>query len=215
MKAKINSPPKKFGKARTISSFALISALLSLFLTAIAYGSADGKEILSAAERVWLTSNQSRLVLAVETAYAPFVFIDSKDQPTGLAHNYLRLIESKLGVHFKQRRFSSLNEIFEKVRSGEVQIVNAVTNTPARAKFLAMTESFISVPNVIIVRKDRSGPMTELDLSGSKVSLVKSYAITEHMTNRGLHLVPDIVSDDLTALLNVSFGRSDAARWKK
>ncbi|BCB25954.1 hypothetical protein SKTS_08400 [Sulfurimicrobium lacus] len=189
----------------------IISALLSLFLAAIAYGGADGKDILSSAERVWLTNNQSRLVLAVETGYAPFVFLDDKGRPTGLAHDYLLLIESKLGVHFKQRRFSSLDEIFDKVRSGEVQIVNAVTNTPARSRFLAMTEPFISVPNVIIVRKDQSGAMTELKLAGLKVSLVKSYAVTEHMTNRGLQFVPDIVPDDLTALLNVSFGRSDAA----
>ncbi len=194
-----------------IRSYAPIFALLGMFFAAMAYGSTGGKEILGADERAWLTQNQSRLVLAVETGYAPFVFIDSKDQPTGLAHDYLRLIESKLDVRFKQRRFSSLNDIFEKVRSGEIHIVNAVTNTPERARFLAMTDSFVSVPNVIVVTKDRLGQMREKDLSGLKVSLVKSYAVTEHLANNNPGFSPNLVPDDLTALLNVSFGQSDAA----
>ena len=192
-------------------SSALVFAVLGLFLTAMVHGSTGEKEILSPEERAWLTKNQSRLVLAVETGYAPFVFIDSAGQPAGLAHDYLLLIESRLGIHFKQRRFTSLDDVFQKVRSGEVHIVNAVTNTPSRSRFLSMTDSFVSVPNVIIVRKDHSGQMPEYELSGLKVALVKNYAITEHMTNRGLEFVPDLVPDDLTALLNVSFGRSDAA----
>lgn len=189
----------------------LVGVMLSVLLSAAAYGNSVGKEILSVDERAWLTKNQSRLVLAVETGYAPFVFLDSNDSPAGLAHDYMRLIEAKLGVQFKQRRFSSLEDIFQKVRGGEVHIVNAVTSTPARTKFLSMTEPYVSVPNVIIVNKGRSGQMPEYELSGLKVSLVKSYAITEHMTNRGLHFIPDLVPDDLAALLNVSFGRSDAA----
>ena len=203
----VNKSPKNPGAIWC--RMVLICAMLGLAATA--YGNPDGKEILSADERAWLVKNQSRLVLAVETGYAPFVFIGSNDQPAGLAHDYMRLIESKLGVQFRQRRFSSLDEIFRKVRAGEVHIVNAVTSTPARAKFLSMTDAYVSVPNVIIVRKDRSGQMPEYELSGLRVALVKSYAITEHMTRRGLHFIPDLVPDDLTALLNVSFGRSDAA----
>ncbi len=211
MNLHVNKPPKKIGEFRSRCSHGLVYALLSFFLAVMAHGATGDKDILSTDERVWLTNNQSRLVLAVETGYAPFVFLDSKGQPRGLAHDYLLLIESKLGVHFNQRQFSSLDDIFQKVQSGDVHIVNAVTNTPSRSKFLSMTEPFISVPNVIIVRKDHSGQISERELSGLKVSLVKGYAITEHMTNRGLHFVPDIVPDDLAALLNVSFGRSDAA----
>lgn len=191
-------------------SCALLFVFLSIFFTLFASGNSNSQDILTPAERNWLSSNKSRIVLAVETGYAPFVFIDSNGQPSGLANDYILLLESKLGVHFQQRRFSSLSEIFEKVHSGEVQIVNAVTSTPERSRFLTMTDPYISVPNVIIVRKDHAGQIPEYELSGLKVSLVKNYAITEHMINRGLHIVPDLVPDDLTALLNVSFGRTDA-----
>lgn len=197
---------------KKISSHALIIALLSALFTTMAFGGSDeARDILTPDERLWLTNNQSRLVLAVETGYAPFVFLDTKGQPTGLANDYIRLIETKIGVSFRQMQFSSLNTIFEKVRAGDVHIVNAVTQTAERLQFLTFTSPFISVPNVILVRKDRAGQMNEKSLSGLKISLVKSYAVTEDLRNKNLGFSPDLVADDITALLNVSFGQSDAA----
>ncbi len=170
-----------------------------------------GTDILTADERNWLTHNQSRIVLGVETGYAPFVFLDDQGRPAGLAQDYIRLIETKIGVSFKEKQFSSLKDIFEQVHAGEVHVVNAVTKTPARSQFLTFTAPFVSVPNVILVRKDRAGQMSEKTLSGLTVSLVKSYAVTEDLANKNLGFAPDLVADDITALLNVSFGRSDAA----
>ncbi len=183
--------------------------ILILIVSTAAHSSGDG--LLTPEEQRWLNENKSRIVIAVETGYPPYVFLDSKGKPSGLAHDYLLKIESKLGVNFSQIQLSNLDEIFSKVRNGEVQIVNAVTKTPARSEFLSFTEPFISVPNVIIVRKERSGEMLENDLSGLKVSLVDKYAITEHLSKAGTGIVVDIVPNDLTALLNVSFGQSDAA----
>lgn len=184
---------------------------LLYFLAIVAYGSSSPKDILTTEERLWLTQNESHIVYALETNYAPFVFIGSNGEPTGLAYEYMKLAESKLGVHFKEKRFSSLDDIFSEVRSQKVHIVNAVTATPKRSEFLAFTNSFISIPNVIIVNKSREEIIEEKDLLRLKVSLVKSYAVTEYLMEKGLVTTPDLVSNDLSALLNVSFGSSDAA----
>ena len=53
--------------------------------------------------------------------------------------------------------------------------------------------------------------MHEKDLSGYKVALVKGYAVTEYLATQSLGFVPDLVPDDLAALLEVSFGNADAA----
>ena len=170
----------------------------------------ESADILTPGERVWLEQNQARLALAVETDYAPFVFLDAKDQMTGMAHDYLRLVETKIGVRFAQRRSSSLDDAFAQIRSGQAQLVNAVTPTRWRSEFLFFTSPVISLPNVIIVRKDDSAQMTERDLAGRVVALVKSYASTEYLNARNLGLVAQLVPDDLSALLDVSFGRADA-----
>ncbi|MFZ4856535.1 MAG: transporter substrate-binding domain-containing protein [Desulfuromonadaceae bacterium] len=208
MKTLIIVSSKTVGIFTKMCRYFLISALLILVVSTAAH--CGGKNILTPEEHRWLNENKSRIVLAVETGYPPFVFLDSQGMPSGFSHDYLLKLESKLGVQFTQKQLSTLDEIFSKVRNGEVQIVNAVTKTPARSEFLSFTEPFISVPNVIVVRKERSGNMLEKDLSGLKVSLVKNYAITESLSKAGSGIVADIVPNDLTAILNVSFGQSDA-----
>jgi signal transduction histidine kinase/ABC-type amino acid transport substrate-binding protein/ActR/RegA family two-component response regulator len=196
------------GKNRGCAFFCV---LLSALFATMAAGNSNTPDLLTPAEHLWLTNNRPRIVLAIEIGYPPFVFLDSNHQPTGLAHDYLRLLESKLGIQFNQKRFSSLEAILTQAHRGKVHIVNAITKTPSRSTFLNFTDPFVLVPNVIIVRKENLNPMRETDLSGIKVSLVKSYAVTEYLTNKCAGLVPDLVADDLMGLLNVSFGRSDAA----
>ena len=99
----------------------LFAVLICILYVAIAYADGSAQEMLTPAERLWLKKNQSRIVLAVETGYPPFVFLDSKVQPCGLAHDYMLLLESKLGIHFKQRQFSSLDEIFAKVEKDSLK----------------------------------------------------------------------------------------------
>ncbi len=193
------------------SSLYIVACITTLILLSSPLYADSGKDFLSKEEQEWLAKNQSQITLAVETGYAPFVFIDSKDCPAGLAHDYMLLLESKLGVRFKEKRFPTLNEIFDKLKSGEVQIVNAVTNTPARSKFIKFSDPFITVPNVIIVQNNRTGPFKEETLHGLRVSLVKGYAVTEDFINKGLNFTPELVPDDITALYNVSSGLTDAA----
>jgi PAS domain S-box-containing protein len=168
-------------------------------------------DFLTPEERQWLSDNRSRIVVAIEKGYAPFLFVDDNNQPHGFAHDYLRRIEEKLGIHFVQKQFPSLDEILAQARAGEVHIVNAVTKTPAREDFLSFTEPFIQVPNVIVVHKDRQAQMNERDLAGLTVALVKSYGVSEYLSKRNIGFTSDLVLTDLAALMDVSFGRADAA----
>lgn len=188
----------------------LLLLLFAINYPAYAFGSSGINDILTPDERLWL-KNHAPITLAIETTYAPFVFLNAERHPVGLAQDYITLIQSKLGFQFEQRQYSTLNDILENIKNGDIQIVNAVTKTPARAEYISFTDPFISVPNVIIKRKNLNNKNIDANLYGLKVSLVKSYAITEYLVNKGLGFFSDLVPDDLTALLHVSFGVSDAA----
>ncbi len=189
---------------------ATLAGVLLLVSALAGCGKGVSRDLLSPEERRWLTENQGRIVLGVETNSAPLVFLDPQGQPAGLAHDHLVLLEAKLGVRFQRRPFSTLDELLEQARSGQLQVVNAVMETPWRAEFLSFTKPFLSLPNVILVRKDRPGTLHEEDLRGLRVSLVRGFATTERLTDKPMGLVPDLVPDDLTGILNVSFGHSDA-----
>ncbi len=171
-----------------------------------------GSEVtLTSEEQQWLQNYGSSMVLAVEKDYPPFVFLDEKQQAQGLAQDYLDLVQKKLGVRFRLQTFSSLNEILAAVRKGEVHIVNAVTKTPSRSEFLKFTEPFIVLPNLIIVRSNEGHGLRESQLSRVRLSLVRSYAVTDYLTKNYPQAQVEFVSNDISAFLNVSFEVSDAA----
>jgi two-component system sensor histidine kinase EvgS len=196
---------------KLILAIVAIAILSPLSFLKAAFGDAGSNDILSVQERRWLSENTAHIVLAIEENYPPFVFINENQSVDGLAHEYISLVQKKLGVQFQQRRYSSLKDIFDAVRTGDVHIVNAVTNTAERSEFLSFTEPFISVPNVILVRSNQSRILQESALSGLNVSLVKDYAVTNYLIKKVPGVRADLVSNDLTAMLNVSFGISDAA----
>ncbi len=111
----------------------------------------------------------------------------------------MSLLETKLGLQLTEKRFRTLDEILAKVRDGEVHTVNAVTKTVERSNFITFTHPYISVLNIIAARKDNAKRMNEKDLA-------QSYAVTAYLLGQDVDFMMTPVPDDLTALLNVSFG---------
>jgi len=161
-------------------------------------------------EREWLKKHDGNIAMALETSYAPFAFVDENGIGRGLATEYIELIEKKLNFRIKKSQLNSLNEILDSAQKKEIDIVNAVTETQNRSRYLLFTKPFIEIPNVIIVRKDQKDSLTIDKMKGMKISLVKNYAITEYVTKNYNDLNVVLMPDDLSALMSVSFNQSDA-----
>jgi PAS domain S-box-containing protein len=190
--------------------FRIIAVLLIVF-PFISCETKNYKDPLTPEERAWLIQHDGKITIAVEAGYAPFAFIDENGESRGLATEYIELLENKLNFKINKIKFNSLNEILDAAKNKEIDIVNAVTRTQNRTKYLLFTKPFIEIPNVIIVRKDQKKPLSIGQMKTMKISLVKGYAITEHLIDNYNDLEIEQVPDDLTALLNVSFSRTDAA----
>ena len=85
---------------RTGIFFVLIFLLLAAGSLSAGFSGSAASDILTPEERSWIAEHQGSIVLAVETGYAPFLFIDSKGTPAGLGEDYMHLLELKLGVQF-------------------------------------------------------------------------------------------------------------------
>lgn len=188
------------------------------FTTAIAVCTSCGISVgtnpihLTPTETAWLSANQDALVFAPDPFYAPFEFLDEKDGRTkGLAHDYLLLVERKLGLRFRRIQAPSFDGILALAKNHEVAVVNAATATPERSEYLLFTKPYIEVKNVIVTRKSEQNIDGIDDLSGLRVAVVRGYAVTGFLEEQIADCACDVVETDLQALLNVAYGISNAA----
>ena len=86
----------------------------------------------------------------------------------------------------------SWNQVMDKVKSGEVDILPAVVQTSEREAFLNFTKPIISFPIVIATRKDGQFVGKITDLNGLKVGVVDGYVTHDTLAKEypDLLLVP-------------------------
>ncbi|MBT6093568.1 MAG: transporter substrate-binding domain-containing protein [Rhodospirillaceae bacterium] len=133
---------------------------------------------LTQAERGWL--KEHRVVrMADDFAWAPFSFINDDGVFSGIAAGYAEVISERTGIEFKPQTGLAWNQVLEKIKQGEVDVLPAVAWTEARATFLNFTKPYISLPIVVATRKDGVFVDSLDDLAGLKVGVVDGYVAQE------------------------------------
>ncbi|TFG37661.1 MAG: PAS domain S-box protein, partial [Syntrophobacterales bacterium] len=187
--------------------------LIILFLFLAVAGAKAAGEIdtiqFTEVEKNWLVAHPV-ISIAPDPYFPPIEYFDEDGEYRGVAADYIALMEKRLGIRFVVRRYESWNEVLEKVRKREVDALPAAAQTPERSGYVLFSDPHITLPGVIITRKEVEADLTMESLKGMKVSVVKSYAWHEFIRNDypdiGLDLVPDLE----TGLKKVSLGVSDA-----
>ncbi|MBW2594094.1 MAG: transporter substrate-binding domain-containing protein, partial [Deltaproteobacteria bacterium] len=124
--------------------------------------------------------------------------------------DYISLIEKRLEIRFKIVHLKNWDEVLEKARAREIDMVTAAARTPQREKYLQFTSSFIELPAAIIVRQNVRKNLTMDDLRGMKVTTVYRYAGHDYISNMYPGMDLDLVPDVQTGLKKISFGMVDA-----
>ena len=166
---------------------------------------------LSAQERQWL-ERHPRIRLAPDPDFAPFEFFDEKGAYRGMAADYVRLLEAKLGVRFEIVRLENWGQALEQARVRGIDMFGAAARTPRRERYMRFTSPHIVVPGVILTAGDAPGTpgLTLEKLRQKKVAVVRGYVWHDLIRHRypdiRLLVVPDIVS----GLGAASLGLADA-----
>ncbi|MHC1743131.1 MAG: transporter substrate-binding domain-containing protein [Syntrophobacteraceae bacterium] len=188
----------------------LLPGILAGSFAPISYaGARGGEDFLTAEERSWLAEHP-HITLAPERSYPPFVFLDADDQVKGISLDYVRLLESKLGVRLQLTESMRLPAILDRARRGEVDVVTSLMQTPKRGEFLLFTKPYITVPAVVVVRNGYEGPSALGEMGGSRIAVGSGYAVQSYLETscQSIRLVP--VDDDGAGLRMASFGEVDA-----
>lgn len=178
---------------------ALIFTFLCLFIRAV---SLDASELnLSAIERKWLNDHPV-IRIAPDPSAAPIEWFNDEDVYEGIAADYVKLVESRLGIRFEIVRADSWQSVLELMRTNGADVLPAAMVSPQRQKFLRFTRPHINVSGVVISSKEYE----KLEqLPDKKVAVVEGHIwddlVQNHEVDVNIVLVEDVKTGiELTAL---------------
>jgi ABC-type amino acid transport substrate-binding protein len=192
--------------------FSYIILFLALFFIPVTTGAA----VLAPDQAQWLKKNHNTLIVRPEKNYPPFSFVSSSPsvQPKGLAVDYLELIARKIGAQPTYLEAKSRSSILSDIKSGKEGIVLALAQTDERDEYLYFSEPFITIPAVIVVRKDYKHGDKELslaDFNAKQVAITDGNAAMEYVKANYPRIIIEPVSDDEVALQKLLLGEVDSA----
>lgn len=169
----------------------------------------SGDLSLTAAEEAWLDQHQF-IRLGVDPSWPPFEYFDSKGEYRGIASDYVRLIEQRLGVRMEVVRGLSWPEVLEGARDRSLDVVACAMPTEDREGYLNFSQPYISFPMVIIA-PNRSQYVSGIeDYFGKTIAVERGYATHENLETDFPRLKLLTTETTHEALEAVSLGKADA-----
>jgi len=160
-------------------------------------------------EQRWLAEHRE-IRLAVDPDFAPVEFIDERGNFSGIAAEYVKLLNKRLGINMKVVPGLTWSDAIAKARQKKVDVFSAITPSEDRAVYLNFTEPYFKYPVVIFTREEHPFITGLESLSNRKVAVVKDYVTQELVATHypDIDLVPVPTIKD--GLDSVSNGRIEA-----
>ena len=200
---------------RSLPSSRLILFVSLLISTILLAGPAAAAEEptpdlgLTSAEKAWIVEHPE-IRLAVDIDWAPFEFVDGKKKYRGMAAEYIRLVEKRLGIRLKIDKVRPWQEMVEAVKNRDLDAFSLVVRTPQRDEFVNFTKPYISVPMVIVTLEDEPFVDGIEALRKRTVAVVESYASHDLLARNHPHLKLHLTKNVRRGLEAVSNGQAYA-----
>ncbi len=192
------------------------STFLLLFISLIIFNSvyivSAESTLLTPEENLWLKSRNNTIVVYPEKNFPPYSYDNSSGTPQGLSIDYIELIAEKVGAKVEYLQSRPFSQILEDVKKGKGDIITSITDTKQAEDFLYFTDHYVTVPAVIVVRKDYENNLRNLnDLVGKKVAIADEYAVEDFVRKNNPRIIIESMTDDEISLQQVVLGEVDAA----
>lgn len=116
-----------------------------------------------------LTLEEGVLTVGLDQAWSPFQFVDDADQAVGFDMDIARAVAEEMGLipRFVAGDWDAVQVM---LRTGEVDIILALTPTEERAKVFDFSDMYITLGIAVFVRSDSSAQRIE-DLYGKPMAI--------------------------------------------
>jgi len=114
--------------------------------------------------------------LIPDSDFLPVEFF-GKGKFSGIATDYVEILQEKLGITFDIREVDSWSALVRQTEARENDVWSAVAVMPAREKYMLFSALYIELPVVIIVLDDIKDALSISKLKRLQVAVIKKYAI--------------------------------------
>ena len=191
----------------------LFSYLLLIFITSTPLFATPSVQttslILSETEKTWLQEHPS-IKVGMDSAYAPYEWMNKNGNYVGMAVDYLHLLEKKLGVHFEIVKGKSWSEILEMGKKGEIDIITSIVQTPERLNYFTFSNPYNDTQTMIVDNGEGKFIGSLDNLSMKRVAVEKG-SYTQELLKRDYPYVRMVFANSILEALNfVLDGKADA-----
>ncbi len=165
--------------------------------------------LLTQDELEWLNDHPV-INLGADPDWRPFEYIDEYNQHRGMVADYLHLITNQLGIELQLPKIENWQQVMDMYHAGDIDIVSALGITKERQKDFLFTQTYLSVPAVIITKKE-TGALNSIDqLDKLSLGVVKGYATDDWLKSEYPDIKPVYVTSIAEGLQQLSDGKLDA-----
>lgn len=138
---------------------------------------------LTEREKKYLEKKGS-LRMSIVPNWLPFDSINEKGKHEGISADFVKLMESRLGIDFELVETSEWKDSLQNMREKKIDILPMAMNTTSRRRDMNFTEPYIVEPFVIATFSSELFIKDVSEILDKKIGIVKSYAIKEILKNR-------------------------------
>jgi diguanylate cyclase (GGDEF)-like protein/PAS domain S-box-containing protein len=189
-----------------------IKALSSTEVSAkmLAESPIENTDLLTKEERIWLEKNQP-IRIGVDGYFPPYSYLDSKNQPIGIAIDTLELISEKLNFKYIINEQMSWQQIVSNLDAKNIDLVLTMVKNPEREKKYLFTSPVVFKSLVIINHKDNEPIIDRAQITNKTIALVRNYHYVSQIVSEYPGVVPYYVDTMREALEAVESREADAA----
>jgi len=129
---------------------------------------------LTSEEKEWLSEHKI-IKIAPDPYFPPIEQIDKDENYIGISAEFMKIIESELGIKFQVIHCKDWEEVLQKAKNREVDMLPAAAQTPQRGKYMLFSPPYLEFPGVIINTKDSEDIQTTEQLYDKSVAIVSGY----------------------------------------
>ena len=154
---------------------------LILFLMVIYFAGQLSALELTNEEKNWLKEHPI-IRIAPDPEFPPIEWFDENDEYVGIAADFMKQIESALGIEFEVVKCRNWDEVLQKARDKEVDLLPAAAQTPQRAEYMLSSEPHLVFPGVIITTNNNHNLINTKALYNKNVGIVSGYVWYEFIS---------------------------------